>query len=106
MVSDKILSEIINLRFRKSHRNRNFFKKAGHGYEGLNRRAYGGVLCDGAQTAMGGQDEVPRKSLVPGWKCGIGSGRLAFHFPKNGLSGYRVLPFFIPQFDSFIRTLI
>jgi hypothetical protein len=55
---------------------------------------------------MGGQDEVPGKSLVPGWKCGIGSGRLAFHFPKNGLSGYRVLPFFIPQFDSFIRPLI
>jgi hypothetical protein len=83
-----------------------FFQKVDHRYEGLVHRVYGFVHCDVAQAAMGGQDEVPGKSLVPGWKCGIGSGRLAFHFPKNGLSGYRVLPFFIPQFDSFIRPLI
>ena len=92
--------------FGKAIKNGIFFKNVGQRFEGLNHLAYGCILCDVAQEAMGGQDEVPGKSLVPGWKCGIGSGRLAFHFPKNGLSGYRVLPFFIPQFDSFIRPLI
>ena len=55
-----------------------FFRNDGPGYEGSRDGVVGCLPADEDHEGTGGQDGFAEVSPMHGWKCRIGTGRLAF----------------------------